>query len=199
MIIGIPPLNSTGKDDSAYWEGFLTDDEINQILALPEWLNTGEAGIGGSSGHQEVNKAIRCTQIAWMPNDNRTAHIWGKLSDVVANVNRQFFQFDLQGCFEPAQLGLYTEHSKDHYDWHTDDSMTGCKVPRKLSMVLLLNDPSEFEGGQLQIMKSSTIETLELKKGRAWFFPSWMLHRVTPVTKGVRRSLVLWVGGPAFR
>jgi PKHD-type hydroxylase len=64
----------------------------------------------------------------------------------------------------------------------------------------MLSDPKEFEGGELQIKSDSdNVKTLEQKKGRAWFFPSWTLHRVTPVVTGIRRSLVLWVGGPGFK
>jgi PKHD-type hydroxylase len=67
-------------------------------------------------------------------------------------------------------------------------------------MSLLLSDPNEFEGGELQVKPDSDdIKFLEQKQGRAWFFPSYTLHRVAPVTKGVRRSLVLWVGGPPFK
>ena len=67
-------------------------------------------------------------------------------------------------------------------------------------MVLMLSDPSDFIGGQLQIKTESDVPIdLEQKKGRAWFFPSYVLHRVTPVVKGTRRSLVLWVGGPEFK
>ena len=73
-------------------------------------------------------------------------------------------------------------------------------APRKLSMVLMLSDTSEFEGGEL-LLKSDSDEhkSLSMAKGRAWFFPSYMLHKVTPVTKGVRKTLVLWVGGPEFK
>jgi PKHD-type hydroxylase len=79
-------------------------------------------------------------------------------------------------------------------------SMMDRHVPRKLSMSLLLSDPSEFEGGEFEVKTDSDIPiNLEQKRGRAWFFPSWALHRVTPVTKGVRKSLVLWVGGPPFK
>ena len=67
-------------------------------------------------------------------------------------------------------------------------------------MVLSLSEPSEFEGGLLQVkIDNDEPKTLELKKGRAWFFPSYVLHRVTPVTKGIRKSVVIWVGGPAFK
>ena len=67
-------------------------------------------------------------------------------------------------------------------------------------MALLLNDVTEFEGGFFQVKnENDKIKTLEMKKGRAWFFPSYTLHRVTPVTKGIRKSLVIWVGGPPFK
>jgi PKHD-type hydroxylase len=126
--------------------------------------------------------------------------IWEKLSVAVAEVNRRFFHFDLTGFHEPMQLGLYTGETQGHYDWHTDASPTDTHVPRKLSLSMLLSDPSEFEGGEFQVKTcNDTVQTLDTQKGRAWFFPSYTLHRVAPVTKGVRRSLVLWVGGPAFR
>jgi PKHD-type hydroxylase len=65
---------------------------------------------------------------------------------------------------------------------------------------MLLSDTSEFEGGEFQVKTNNDeAQTLETKQGRAWFFPSYTLHRVAPVTKGIRRSLVLWVGGPAFK
>jgi PKHD-type hydroxylase len=67
-------------------------------------------------------------------------------------------------------------------------------------MALLLNNPEDFEGGEFQVKADSDVsKNLELKKGRAWFFPSWVLHRVAPVTKGVRKSLVVWAGGPSFK
>jgi PKHD-type hydroxylase len=65
---------------------------------------------------------------------------------------------------------------------------------------MLLSDPSDFEGGEFQVKTTNDdVQTLDYVKGRAWFFPSYTLHRVAPVTKGVRRSLVLWIGGPPFR
>ena len=175
-------------------------EDINLILAQPEWLNLQDGCVGSFSGTSEVNERIRASQIAWIGAKPELHHIWEKLANAVAEVNRRFFHFNLTGFHEPMQLGLYTEKQQGHYNWHTDAAPSDSNVPRKLSMSILLSDPSEFEGGELQV-KTNTDEaqTLETLRGRAWFFPSYTLHRVTPVTKGVRRSLVLWVGGPAFR
>jgi PKHD-type hydroxylase len=200
MIYSIPPRQSKGKDFTAYWEGFLTDDEINKILAMPEWLKANDACVGGSGDHSEINKNIRTTDVGWLGLNHETAWIWEKLTNVIADVNNQFFKFDLTGCYELMQLGIYKETDKGHYDWHIDASPTDKHAPRKLSMSLLLSDPSEFEGGELQVKTcNDEVQTLKMTKGMAWFFPSYMLHRVTPVTKGVRRSIVLWVGGPEFK
>jgi PKHD-type hydroxylase len=187
-------INSLNSSD------FLTPEEINKILAMPEWLNVTEAGIGGSGEHSEINKNIRTTDVGWVWLNQDTAWLWERLAGVIADVNAQFFKFDLTGCYEAIQLGVYKDSDKGHYNWHIDASPNDKHAPRKLSMSLLLSDPSEFEGGELQIKTcNDEIQTLDMVKGRAWFFPSYTLHRVTPVTKGVRRSLVLWVGGPEFK
>jgi PKHD-type hydroxylase len=197
MLWQIPPFSSPGKDDFCYWEGFLDDSEINYILSRPEWHNQSDAQIGGGF-EGKVDKEKRRTDVSWMFPDQANAHIWEKIANIIWTANRQFFRFDLRGCYEAMQLGVYTEHDQGHYDWHIDSGLETNAVPRKLSMALLLSDPSEFEGGELQIMRAGVPESVEQKRGRAWFFPSYLMHRVTPVTKGIRRSLVMWVGGPAF-
>lgn len=200
MLYPIPPRHSVGKDTHAYFENFLTDGEINKILAMPEWLNNQEATIGGTNNNSEINFQIRKTDVAWLGLTPETVWLWEKLTNVIADVNRQYFKFDLTGCYEPIQLGIYKANDNGHYNWHIDSSQTDLAVPRKLSMSLLLSDPSEFEGGEFQIKTNTDeIKTLQQVKGRAWFFPSYTLHRVTPVTKGIRRSLVLWIGGPEFK
>jgi PKHD-type hydroxylase len=197
MLWEIPPFSSPGKDDFCYWEGFLDDSDINHILARSEWHNHSDAQVGGGFEGQ-VNKEKRRTNVSWMFPDQNNQHIWEKITNTIWTANRQFFRFDLRGCYEAMQLGVYTEHDQGHYDWHIDSGLETNTVPRKLSMALLLSDPSEFEGGQLQVMRAGVPEPVEQKRGRAWFFPSYLMHRVTPVTKGIRRSLVMWVGGPAF-
>lgn len=200
MIFPIPPRNAPGKDHLAYWEGFLSGDDINLLLAQPEWLNARQGCVGGSTGVTEVNAGVRDSEIAWLGMKPEIAHIWDKLGEAVAEVNRRYFHFDLTGFHEPMQLGIYTEERQGHYNWHTDAAPNDAAVPRKLSMAMLLSDPNEFEGGEFQVKTcNDEAQTLDCQKGRAWFFPTYTLHRVSPVKRGVRRSLVLWVGGPAFR
>lgn len=200
MIYSIPPRNVPGKDDIAYWEDFLTEEDINLILAQPEWLSLQPGCIGGGTDVGKVDKNIRTTELAWLTRKPELEHIWRKFAEATAEINSRFFQYDIRGFYEPMQLGVYHASDNGHYNWHTDASAGDRNAPRKLSIAMLLSDPSEFEGGEFQVKPNSDeAQTIEVKKGRAWFFPSYMLHRVAPVTKGVRRSLVLWVGGPAFK
>jgi len=156
--------------------------------------------VGGGGDTSVVNNSVRASHISWVSFKPEIAHIWEKLANAVAEVNSRYFHFDLTGFHEPMQLGIYTEQQQGHYDWHIDASPADRHTPRKLSFAMLLSDPSEFEGGEFQVKTiNDEVQTLDCRKGRAWFFPSYTLHRVAPVTKGVRRSLVLWVGGPAFR
>lgn len=200
MIYPIPPRATFGKDHLAYWDDFLSPNDINLLLAQPEWLNLQDGMIGGASAVGTKDSERRSNKVAWVGMKPEVVHIWEALANIVAEVNSRYFHYDLTGFHEPMQLSMYEEQSQDHYTWHIDGSPSDRRVPRKLSMAMLLSDPSEFEGGEFQVKTHNDIEqTLECKKGRAWFFPSYMLHRVTPVTKGIRRSLVLWVGGPEFR
>lgn len=200
MILGIPPRIAQGQEELSFWDGFLTEEDINFILAQPEWLNTHDACVGAAGGKSVVDSKLRETDVGWLGARPELHGLWSKFAGAFAEVNRRHFHFDLTGFYEPMQLGVYSASKQGHYDWHMDACSLDAGAPRKLSMALLLSDPSEFEGGEFQVKAhSDTPQTLETKRGRAWFFPSYMLHRVTPVTKGVRRSLVIWAGGPAFR
>lgn len=195
----IPQRNSFGKESVVYWENFLSDYDLHYLSNVKEWHSLRDAGVGGV-GAPVINKQVRETGVGWLSPTEENRHIWEKISNTFAEVNRRFFRFDLSGLYEPMQLGLYHFGNQGHYDWHVDAGEKDCCVPRKLSMALMLSDPSTFTGGDLEV-KPATNETitLEQKRGRAWFFPSYVLHRVTPVTSGYRQSLVLWAGGPEFK
>jgi len=193
------PIESNFCQQPAYWENFLSDEDINYILSLPEWSEGSQAVVTGENKEFESLK-IRNSKTSWMPLNEEHEQIWAKIEQAFSQINRTVFGFDITGFYEPAQLTSYSSKEKQFYGWHIDSGVNVSYTPRKLSMVLLLDDTKKFEGGKLQI-KSFNDEpiSVEQQKGRAWFFPSYMLHQVTPVTKGLRRSLVVWAGGPSFR
>ena len=86
-----------------------------------------------------------------------------------------------------------------HYGWHVDNfPLAGLPVDRKVSVVCLLSEPSEFEAGELQIRLYSEY-TAPLVKGSVIAFPSILEHRVTPVTAGLRATATMWLNGPRFK
>jgi PKHD-type hydroxylase len=115
-------------------------------------------------------------------------------------VNLNHFYFDGVRLTEPAQFTVYPK--KGFYDWHMDLNafgQTGDNPIRKISMTCLLSDPSEFTGGDLLFSDAGNEKPLQLKQGQAIFFASFLRHKVAPVKKGVRKSLVMWFGGPPFK
>lgn len=200
MNLLLPPKNKVGLSPYAYWENFLSDDDIKTILSLKEWHMAKTAEIGSMNDLQKVNTSVRNSKVSWMNYSIDTVQIWDKILNAISEVNSTYFHFDLTGCHEPAQLTMYDSSNLEHYNWHCDSSYIDRTVPRKLSMSLLLSDESEFNGGELEVLyDSDRPHRLSQKTGRAWFFPSYMIHRVCPVTHGIRRSLVLWIGGPNFK
>ena len=117
---------------------------------------------------------------------------------IAVQLNKDAFNFDLTGFHEHFQYTIYdSKNGEQHYDWHIDIG-TGTELPRKLSLIVLLSDPKDYKGADLQI-NTGNITTLEPKFGRVYAFPSYILHRVTPIESGIRKSLVSWISGPDFR
>ena len=99
--------------------------------------------------------------------------------------------------FEAVQHAEYC--SGQHYDWHVDTFfLSGKGYDRKVTVVCLMNDPTEFVGGELQLRFDRAEYTVPLKKGAVVAFPSFIEHRVTPVVSGVRYTSTMWLNGPEF-
>ena len=138
----------------------------------------------------------RQSTVSWLPFD-KMQPMYDDINNFIQKTNRNHFGFGDIQIREQAQV---TEYIKgDFYNWHTDTALDMDVEPpvRKLSMTLLLNDPSEFDGGELQIAGAKN--TKLMKQGHATIFASFLQHTVTPVTRGVRRSLVMWFGGEPFK
>ena len=187
-----------------YWDNGFTNDELQTIVDFCGQKGAESSSIIGSSEVEQVEK-VRVSTVKFHKRDDQTAWIFDRFNDIVTRLNERFYGFNLNG-YETFQ---YTEyHGSDtkpgRYDWHMDTELGKNTLidTRKLSVVLNLTDSStDYSGGlfQLNTGNENTPETIDLPKGRVIAFPSFMIHRVTPVTNGIRKSLVIWVTGPKFQ
>jgi len=106
----------------------------------------------------------------------------------------ELFDFNITGILERPQLLRYKAPSAG-YDWHLDIG-TGDHSTRKISISVCLND--DYEGGELAFFMTGE-QSIKPDAGTGIAFPSFMPHRVTPVTKGERWALVCWITGEPFR
>lgn len=160
-----------------------------RILALQGEMQEGEIG------PKELGRDHRDSRVAWLHRTEQTVWLYDRLQPVLKEANRRFFKMKLSGYTEALQLTEYAEGQ--YYDWHTDFG-PGRSSIRKLSFVVQLSDPESYEGGDLQVMNSRDPHAMPRDQGIIIMFPAFILHRVTAVTRGVRRSLVGWIGGPPF-
>jgi len=126
-----------------------------------------------------------------------SSSIYERLGEYVNIANSEMgWNFDLSGMFEDIQYSIYYDNG-GHYNWHSDIGLQ--TNYRKISMSLQLSTPEEYKGGKLEFNLGSNIIEANNQVGSLTLFPSYLLHRVTPVVSGVRRSLVLWVSGKPFK
>lgn len=209
-----PPPDGRKEEQWAYWDDAFSDEELEAIIKLGDSRPKKYAVVGTNPGGEYVG-SIRHSLVNFMDIDLLVKHvpfILEKLTYICRMLNSSYFDFDLSGFHEPFQYTTYDPLNKSddkekisldnyhsEYNWHIDKGPGEDRPPRKLSMVLSLLDSDEYEGGDFEIKTGVESQVLPLKKGRVIAFPSWTLHRVTPVTKGIRKSVVIWVGGPKFK
>lgn len=189
-----------------YWNNAFSDEEIDKICELmtSKPLETGLT----SSNFENTNPTkdtYRVSHVNFHPISESNSWIFERINEIVEKINADYYNFDLNG-YNFVQYGEYRDTNEGHYNWHLD-SFLGDFPPeqheqRKLSVTLLLSEPGkDFEGGELQFNYATSDEpvTIDARKGTLILFPSFLIHRVTKVTKGTRKSLVAWVLGPQFR
>ena len=156
------------------------------------------AQVGAEKGKKEgvIDTEIRTSHISWIP-FKKMPEMYKDIERTMLKTNNNHFGFEGMQITEMAQYTEYPEGG--FYDWHVDNYDNCQHEPpvRKISMTCLLSPENEFEGGDLELIKEG--QEVKLKQGQAVFFASFIRHRVAPVTKGVRRSLVMWFGGPPFK
>ena len=172
-------------------------EEIKNIKNIGNALTTNRASTFG--GHS--NDSVRRGSVAWLPRTEVfNAWVYERLGTIAKRANDELWGFDITGFWEDCQYTTYKgdQEKGDHYGFHLDiDGPVAAH--RKISIVVQLTDPSEYEGGDLEILTRETSFWAAKNFGSCLLFPSFCLHKVHPVTKGLRNSLVLWISGPPFK
>lgn len=176
-------------------ENFLSKEECIDLRNQDNWEN----GLVGG-GENNLNLNVRNSKVSWItPFSN--PQIYLKVINLFNEANNSTYKYTLN-FLDSLQLTLYDGNDDGFYGVHQDsfNNNIGDVSDRKLSMSVLLSEPSEYQGGELIIdPKSNGLINVPKKMGSAAIFPSYLEHEVTKVTKGNRFSLVAWAQGPMFK
>lgn len=186
------PERAQATPPYCYWDGAFSPEELDTLMRM-----AASAGQSATVGDGDVVDSIRRSTVSWLPDDDQYGWVYARLTDVVSRINAENYRFDLTGWGEQIQLANYDSEQKGCYEWHQDFGSD--RASRKMSLVMQLTGPENYEGGNLEIMTSCNPVRVEKRRGLIALFPSYTLHRVTPVTEGSRQSLVAWITGPAFK
>jgi PKHD-type hydroxylase len=177
----------------ASFEGAFSAKECEEIKSMFDESQVEKAVTGQNT---TPNHEIRKNDLCWIKPAENNHWIFKKLADIVNGCNEARWQFNLNGFFEPLQLTRY-QIANDHYSWHADSGPADFSI-RKLSCVVQLSNPDEYQGCELEFLGHEK-ESVPKSVGSLIIFPSYNAHRVTPLISGKRQSLVAWVSGPPYK
>jgi|TARA_Y100000015_G_C2390880_1_gene90073 PKHD-type hydroxylase len=187
------PFKLDELEDWAYTESIFSEEDCEKIIEQGKKAHLERATVFDPNLKIDT---IRDSYVSWVyPNTELTVY-YRRLTDVITELNNRFFKFDLYGFIEGLQFTYYKAPG-GFYGKHLDRGLNG--LTRKLSFVIQLSDPAEYEGGELLLHLGAEPTKIKKKRGYMAVFPSYSLHEVTPVTKGERYSLVGWITGPQFK
>ena len=185
----------TDSQNFYFYQNGFDKSELNKISKNVKKLPWNIAKTAG--GKTEV----RDSNIKWIPQNEDWFWLYEKLANMASEANNSLWKFDLHQIPEMIQ---YTEYKAPagHYNWHADIG-PGLLSKRKVSITVQLSEPDEYEGGDLELFRGGSMNgpfvKAERSAGCVFLFPSYMMHRVTPVTRGTRKSFVLWLGGGHYK
>jgi PKHD-type hydroxylase len=179
-------------------DGAFSLEDVSRIRDLVAALDLKRGAIGGD---QQVDEEVRKSSVGWIALGADSRWLYERIGQLALESNRKLWRFDLGGLREQLQYSRY-EAPAGGYDWHLDiasSSNMAQGAQRKISIVIQLSDPDQCFGGELELRPARHVFAPFLETGSAVLFPSYLLHRVSPVKQGFRESLVTWVTGPPFR
>jgi PKHD-type hydroxylase len=148
----------------------------------------------GTSNEYE-DTSIRRSTINWIDEMHWITSIFHHYMKIA---NREIWEYDITGC-QSIQVTRYTKGG--HYTWHCDYGVSeDVNDTRKLSASLLLSNPDDYVGGKFQLIDyQGKVISIPKKQGQITFFDARIPHRVAPILKGERISLVAWFTGPKLK
>lgn len=178
------------------WDDVFSPAELDEIVRLGDGLRLETAGT--TPAVDGYSHGTRITRVAWIGRDNAPASLFARVEQLVLTINAQFFRYDLSAVMN-FQYTIYDQSQASRFDWHQDYGIQPGTEPRKLTLSLQLSDPSDYDGCDLQAQLGDHIDSASRQRGTLLCFPSYVAHRVTPITRGTRKALVIWAVGPEFR
>ena len=153
------------------------------------------------AGHvrQARDHNLRRADLVWLDEVEGAEWVMDRMIALVRDANRAVFDFDITDFAESAQIARYGAEREGHFGWHSDIGEGRLAERRKLTIVVQLSEPDAYAGGALELMPGAGVIEADRSRGTATLFPSFVLHRVTPVTAGERHSLTIWCHGAPFR
>lgn len=188
-----PSCNPSGHACVVQEPSGLTREEVDKIRLVGDALEFTDVKLYGRSTSDKVNARgahFRLTE--------ETRWVYERMAALVARINAATYRYDLTGFHENFYYNVYDGSYGQHFNWHLDSGYQ-TPAPRKISAVLQLSEPDEYEGGDFEVMVGANALAADKGFGMISVFPSFRLHRVTPVTSGIRRTLVMFAAGPDFR
>jgi PKHD-type hydroxylase len=188
------PKETTDPTNYYYYQQGFSPEELERVYANVATLPFEQATVAS-----DEMKDVRSSIIKWVPKNPEWEWLYEKMINMATEANNALWKFDLHSVMDSIQYTEYHAVDNGHYGWHQDIG-PGWLSQRKVSITVQLSGPDEYEGGDLQYWQGGDgYLTAPKEKGVVFIFPSYMMHRVTRVTTGIRRSFVLWVGGDHYK
>ncbi|HEX7743300.1 MAG TPA: 2OG-Fe(II) oxygenase [Sphingobium sp.] len=179
------------------WPSALTAAECDAIVKRAEFYADQSATVGFDQDSRD-DQSYRSSSVRWF-DPHRERDVVDRVMQFVHASNRTNFGVDIVAPYE-LQFTEYLGAQQGKYDWHQDVWLESPRpFDRKLSVVVQLSEPGDYEGGAFEFFCVQQPGASFAPRGSLLIFPSFLQHRVLPVTRGLRRSLVTWVEGPRWR
>jgi PKHD-type hydroxylase len=178
----------------SWFDKLFSDEEVDQIVNL--WnINLVQDAEVSSGAESIVRGDLRKTEVMFIKSsDNQW--IYDRIWKAAVSANNRYYHFDLSGFQSELQLMKYGQNH--FFNWHMDFG-DGIGLRRKLSVSVQMSSEQDYQGGDFQFMINEEQISAPKTKGTGIVFPSFVQHRVTPVTSGFRKSLVGLIEGPPFK